>query len=93
MIQIFNIKHIFNKGAIKIIWDVGINEYPCLEQAAVLIFKNWQAFHHTVSWKFTSKTLVYLNFELRSRRGVGDKPMSCKPGVAGSIPGFSQSVG
>ena len=26
-------------------------------------------------------------------RGVGDKPMSCKPGVAGSIPGFSQSVG
>ena len=21
--------------------------------------------------------------------GVGDKPMSCKPGVAGSIPGFS----
>ena len=22
-------------------------------------------------------------------RGVGDKPMSCKPGVAGSIPGFS----
>ena len=24
---------------------------------------------------------------------VGDKPMSCKPGVAGSIPGFSQSVG
>ena len=28
-----------------------------------------------------------------SRRGVGDKPMSCKPGVAGSIPGFSQSVG
>ena len=23
----------------------------------------------------------------------GDKPMSCKPGVAGSIPGFSQSVG
>ena len=29
----------------------------------------------------------------RSRGGVGDKPMSCKPGVAGSIPGFSQSVG
>ena len=29
----------------------------------------------------------------RRRRGVGDKPMSCKPGVAGSIPGFSQSVG
>ena len=28
-----------------------------------------------------------------SHRGVGDKPMSCKPGVAGSIPGFSQSVG
>ena len=28
-----------------------------------------------------------------SRRGVGDKPMSCKPGVAGSIPVFSQSVG
>ena len=27
------------------------------------------------------------------RRGVGDKPMYCKPGVAGSIPGFSQSVG
>ena len=26
-------------------------------------------------------------------RGVGDKPMSCKPGVAGSIAGFSQSVG
>ena len=24
-----------------------------------------------------------------SRRGSGDKPMSCKPGVAGSIPGFS----
>ena len=23
-----------------------------------------------------------------SRRGVGDKPMSCKPGVAGSIPDF-----
>ena len=23
------------------------------------------------------------------RRGVGDKPMPCKPGVAGSIPGFS----
>ena len=29
----------------------------------------------------------------RSRQGVGDKPMSCKPGVARSIPGFSQSVG
>ena len=28
-----------------------------------------------------------------SRRGVADKPMSCKPGVDGSIPGFSQSVG
>ena len=27
------------------------------------------------------------------RRGVGDKPMSCKPGVAGLIPGFTQSVG
>ena len=27
-----------------------------------------------------------------SWRGVGDKPMSCKPGVAGSIPSFSQSV-
>ena len=25
--------------------------------------------------------------------GVGDRPMSCKPRVAGSIPGFSQSVG
>ena len=25
----------------------------------------------------------------KSRHGVGDKPMSCKPGVAGSIPGFS----
>ena len=23
------------------------------------------------------------------RRGVGDKPMACKPGVAGSIPSFS----
>ena len=23
-----------------------------------------------------------------SRRGVGDKPMPCKPGVAGSIPDF-----
>ena len=23
---------------------------------------------------------------VRSHRGVGDKPMSCKPGVAGSIP-------
>ena len=30
---------------------------------------------------------------LRGRRGVGDKPMSCKQGVAGSIPGFSLSVG
>ena len=29
----------------------------------------------------------------RYRRGAGDKHMSCKPGVAGSIPGFSQSVG
>ena len=28
-----------------------------------------------------------------SRRSVGDKPMFCKPGVAGSIPGFSKSVG
>ena len=25
----------------------------------------------------------------RRGRGIGDKPMSCKPGVAGSIPGFS----
>ena len=25
----------------------------------------------------------------RGYPGVGDKPMSCKPGVAGSIPGFS----
>ena len=25
----------------------------------------------------------------RSRRGVRDKPMPCKPGVAGSIPGFT----
>ena len=32
---------------------------------------------------------VYLH---RSRRCVGDKPMSCKPGVAGLIPDFSQSV-
>ena len=28
-----------------------------------------------------------------SRLGVGDKPKPCKQGVAGSIPGFSQSVG
>ena len=28
-----------------------------------------------------------------NRPGVGDKRMSCKLGVAGSIPGFSQSVG
>ena len=32
-------------------------------------------------------------FTKHCRRGVGDKPMSCKPGVAGSIPDFSQSVG
>ena len=31
--------------------------------------------------------------KINSRRGVGDKPMSCKPGVEASIPGFSQSVG
>ena len=30
---------------------------------------------------------------LSRRCGVGDKPMSCKPGVACKIPGFSQSVG
>ena len=35
----------------------------------------------------------YAVSHFRSRRGVGDKPMSCKPGVAGSISGFSQSVG
>ena len=29
----------------------------------------------------------------KPQKGVGDKPMSCKPGVAGSIPSFSQSVG
>ena len=28
-----------------------------------------------------------------SRRGVGGKPMFCKPGVAGSITGFSKFVG
>ena len=27
-----------------------------------------------------------------SRRGVGDKPMPCKPGIAGSIPGFSKKT-
>ena len=27
-----------------------------------------------------------LLISMRSRRGIGDKPMSCKPGVAGSIP-------
>ena len=32
---------------------------------------------------------VFTNRSKRSRRGVGDKPVSCKPGVAGSIPGFS----
>ena len=42
------------------------------------------------SYKYLIKCLDLWN---RSRRGVGDKPMSCKPGVAGSIPGFSQSVG
>ena len=43
----------------------------------------------------TTVTWAVLDYQrcLRSRRGVGDKPMSCKPGVAGSIPGFSQSVG
>ena len=35
----------------------------------------------------------YIVFLSTSRRGVGDKSMSCKPGVAGSILGFSQSVG
>ena len=33
------------------------------------------------------------SLNLRGRRGVGDKPMSCKQGVAGSIPSFSLSVG
>ena len=28
-------------------------------------------------------------FQYFSRRGVGDKPMSCKPEVADLIPGFS----
>ena len=28
-----------------------------------------------------------------SRRGVGDKPTSCKPGVAGSIPDFRWAFG
>ena len=30
-----------------------------------------------------------INLSKRSRLGVGDKPMPCKQGVAGSIPGFS----
>ena len=41
----------------------------------------------------SNKSVLSFFYLLRSRRGVGDKPMSCKPGVAGSIPGFSQSVG
>ena len=34
--------------------------------------------------------IFFMNIEnpRGSRRGVGDKPMSCKPGVAGSIPDF-----
>ena len=34
------------------------------------------------------RILIILNFH-PSRRGVGDKHMSCKAGVTGSIPGFS----
>ena len=30
-----------------------------------------------------------INLNKRSRLGVEDKPMLCKQGVAGSIPGFS----
>ena len=29
----------------------------------------------------------------KPHKGEGDKPMAYKPGVAGSIPGFYQSVG
>ena len=34
--------------------------------------------------------IYFMNIEnpRGSSRGVGDKPMSCKPGVAGSIPDF-----
>ena len=35
------------------------------------------------------KSLMCRVLDIQSCRGVGDKPMSCKPGVAGSIPGFS----
>ena len=42
---------------------------------------------------FQNKLMIGGPTHGRSRRGVRDKPMSCKPGVAGSIPGFSQSVG
>ena len=37
--------------------------------------------------------ICYYNTYLPTARGVGDKPMSCKPGIPGSMLGFSQYVG
>ena len=45
----------------------------------------WQGYVYIwLRWHVTFKNGLSI-----SRRGVGDKPMSCKPGVASSIPVFS----
>ena len=39
---------------------------------------------------FPTIDLIFTNIVcIESRRGVGDKPMQCKPGVPGLNPGFS----
>ena len=52
-----------------------------------------QLYFYQGKMPFKMHKIIFFPENLKSHCGVGDKPMSCKPGVAGSIPGFSQSVG
>ena len=65
----------------------------CIFETSVHVLFNVDITYEHMTKGAHASWCCYTSRNLRSRRGVGDKPMSCKPGVAGSIPGFSQSVG
>ena len=59
---------------------------PALDVRQPVINKKRKEYNSHTNLRSKKKKLGPSNLKYR---GVGDKPMSCKPGVAGSIPGFS----
>ena len=53
-----------------------------------LFYKSWADLKKKSAYMIV--WFVFFTWQSICRRGVGDKHMSCKPGVAGSIPDYSQ---